>query len=257
VRAPGVAAGPPAHVVVLATLGAPERRRLARARRPAAAEPPVAAVTTTRVTVVDAGTPLAGEQAARGHLRRAGEAEANAAVRVLNRMLHGQRLAARDPYVHEVSLPQAIAVRVGYAAGAQAAEGRLAGAVELPPASRPAGVRRRAGHLRPQEHLAALLGGRAIALVAEEHALRARADLDAGRLRSAALELRAALEAAVAELGAGDAATPERLEELRGLLPACRREAARARAGEPERAAVERILGRLEAAVRARAVALG
>ena len=47
----------------------------------------------------------------------------------------------------------------------------------------------------PEERFAALLGAREPPLVAEELVLRARADLDAGRPREAALQARVALEA--------------------------------------------------------------
>ena len=53
----------------------------------------------------------------------------------------------------------------------------------------------------PEERFAALLGGRESPLAAEELVLRARADLDAGRPREAALQARVALEALLAELG--------------------------------------------------------
>ena len=53
----------------------------------------------------------------------------------------------------------------------------------------------------PDERFAALLGGREEPLLAEELVLRARADLNAGREREAALEARIALEALLAELG--------------------------------------------------------
>ncbi|HLB20783.1 MAG TPA: hypothetical protein VK605_01635, partial [Solirubrobacteraceae bacterium] len=52
----------------------------------------------------------------------------------------------------------------------------------------------------PQERMAALLGGRGATLLCEEHVLRARVDLDNGRLAHAAIELQAAYSAAVAEL---------------------------------------------------------
>ena len=50
----------------------------------------------------------------------------------------------------------------------------------------------------PEERFAALLGGREEVLPAEELVLRARADLNAGRLREAALQARVALEALLA-----------------------------------------------------------
>ncbi|HEY2636553.1 MAG TPA: hypothetical protein VGI54_04125, partial [Solirubrobacteraceae bacterium] len=208
---------------MLATLGAPERRRLGRKRRTDDPEDPSATpVTTTRVTVIEATAPLADEAAARAHLRSAGEDEAEGAVRVLNRLLAAHRVAVRDAHLREVGRDQAIAVRVGYSGGDVAAEGRLVEAAELPAGGDRRRVRRRASFLRPDEHRTAILGGHAPALVSEELALRARADLAAGRERAAALELRSALEAAVAELAGVGGDLPRRVEELRGLLPAAR-----------------------------------
>jgi hypothetical protein len=146
---------------------------------------------------------------------------------------------------------------VGYGLGEQVAEGRWTEAVE-PPVER--GRVKREAVLRPQERLAALLGGRDAALACEELTVRARADLDGGRPREAALQLRAALDAALAELPAWaerrDLA--ERLEELRGAEKAVAGAAdAALLGGLTEEAAddVERILGRLEAALRARTAA--
>src|SRR6185436_15674724 len=76
---------------------------------------------------------------------------------------------------------------------------------------------RRESALRPQERLAAVLGGRDVLLACEELALRARLDVDRGRYREAAFQVRVALEAAIAELepwaSRGDLA--ERLAALR------------------------------------------
>ena len=69
---------------------------------------------------------------------------------------------------------------------------------ELPVPERPE-PRRRSKH-RPADRLAALLSGRDAVLACEELTLRARADLDRGREREAALQLEAALGAALAEL---------------------------------------------------------
>src|SRR5919107_2969145 len=78
-------------------------------------------------------------------------------------------------------------------------------------------TRGRATALRPQERLAAVLAGRDAVLACEELTLRARSDLDAGRLREAALQLRAAFEAALAELEPWreQAALAPRLADLR------------------------------------------
>ena len=77
------------------------------------------------------------------------------------------------------------------------ADGRFAEAWELPP---PGARRTRRSMEAPEERFAALLGGRGSPLAAEELVLRARADLDAGRTREAALQARVALEALLAEL---------------------------------------------------------
>src|SRR4051794_7621440 len=245
--------GPRGQVAVGPTPGAPERRRPAAGRRreaePDAPPPPV---TTGRATIVEAAAPLAGPEEAKAHLRRTGPGDAEAAVRTLNRLLAAQRVAARDPYVHDVGLEQAIAVRVGYATGQGGAEGRLAEAVELPVAAGPQRVHRRASALRPQEHLAAIAGGHVPALLAEELTLRGRADVDAGRTAAAAQEVRAALEAALAELPAEDLGgdLPARVEELRALLPEARKAATAWLSGAADAdGAVERILGRVEAAL--------
>jgi hypothetical protein len=243
------------HVLVIATLGAPERRWL-RGRRPKAASPTPAPVTTSRVTLVTA-KPLDDEEAAARWLRAASEAEADAAVAVLNRVLHLNRAATADPHVREVRREQAVVARVGYGDGEQVADGRWRRAIELP-AGRPP---RRTAALRPGERLAALLGGRDAALACEELTLRARQDIDAGRRREAALQLDVALTAALAELEpwAPRADLAARLTELRELQIPVRAAAQAALEGgvdDAADAAVRHALDRLEAALRAR-TALG
>jgi hypothetical protein len=248
-------AGEIEHVLVLSTLGAP-RRRLVGGRRAREASPEPAAVVTSRATLV-AVDPLDGP-AARAWLGDAdGEAEATAAVAVLNRVLHLQRVAAADHATREVSREQALVVRIGYGEGEQVADGRWTEARELP---LPRGQTRREAALRPQERLSALLGSRDAALACEELALRARADVDAGRRREAALQLRAALQAAVAELPPwserGDLVA--RIAELEELLPeadAAADAALRGGVDDDVFARAEHALGRLEAALRARTAA--
>lgn len=249
----------PEHVLVVATLGAPERRRFGgRHAKPAAPEPDPTAVATGRATIIPA-EPLAGDDAAAAWLKDAdGEAEVAAALLVLNRALHAHRVSVADPFVREVGRDDTLVARIGFGVGEQVAEGRWTEALTLPvPKPR---RQKRAAALRPQERVAALLSGRDAALACELLVLRARADLDAGRLREAALQLSLALETALAELAAwtdrGDLAA--RLEELAGLEDAADAAATAALergldAGEAEE--VERVLGRLEAALRARSAA--
>jgi hypothetical protein len=245
----------PAHVLVLATLGAPERRRLRDRRgRTAPAEPPPAPVTTGRATVVDAA-PVSRAEAERW-VAAGGEPEAALALALVARAVRAHRLASADPGVHEPALGQALVVRLGHGAGQQVADGRWSVARVLSPAR--ATRRRRSAGLHPQERVAALLGGHSSTLACEELTLRARQDLDAGHLREAALQLRAALDAALAELpAAADASAdmPARVAELRRQEPAVAvlaREAAEdvLRPGAQETLAGA--LQRLEAALRAR-----
>lgn len=200
-------------MLVLATLGAPERRRLgARRPRAVAPEPAPAPVTTARATVIDAEP--ASETAAREWLDRAGEAEAQAALEQIARAVQAYRIASADPDVHAPSLRQALVVRAGYGGGDEVAEGRWREARELP-RQQPAKRRRTVG-LAPQERLAALLAGHDGALACEELTLRARADVERGRWAEAAVQLRAALETALRELpAAGGGDMPRRVEALR------------------------------------------
>jgi hypothetical protein len=250
----------PAHVLVLQTLGAPERRRLPRRRGRARTlqappDPPPAPVPTARATLVDTAA-LAGYEAASRWLADADLAAlAGDALARLNRVLHAQRVASADPYARDVALSQALVVRIGFGDGERVADGRWDRARELPhPAA--SAARARAG-LRPQERLAALLAGRDVALACEDLALRVRVDLDAGRLREAALGLGVAFDAALAELEPWRdvAGLAGRLAALRDRRDEVRAVAAAALQGgldDAQIAVVGLALGQLESALRAR-----
>jgi hypothetical protein len=252
-------AGEPEWVLVLEVSDvrpAPAGGRLRgrRARR-AAPGPEPATAPLTRVTLVGAA-PFPDTVAAAAWLDGADlAAEAATAVDVLNGVLHAQRIVRADPFVREVALHQALVVRVGVGRGDEVAEGQWTDARILPPVR--ARGEKRAGALRPQERFAALLSGRDVALAAEELTLRARLDLDRGRTREAALQVRVALEAALAELQAWahrDDIAP-RLAELREQREVVAAAANRALEGGLEAgqiADVEHVVARLEAALAAR-----
>jgi hypothetical protein len=258
-RPPDAPGGAAEYVIVFATLGAPERRRLAalrRSAREAAPEPPPAPVSTGRATVIDVGAPFAGPDDAGAWLGAAGEDEAGEGLQVLNRALHAFRLVTADPYLHTVGRAQALTARIGFGAGEQVADGLWTGARELvhsTPRSRRARV------LHPQARLAAVLGAREAPLACEELSLRARQDLDHARPREAALQLLVALDAAVAELSRDPTAGAlrDRLTELRDLRAPVTEAAQAALEGALPASELETVafaLGRLEAALRARAV---
>ena len=209
-------------VLVLGTEGAPARQRKAREIEEAGREP----VPTTRATAVRPAPFGSSDEAAewltglRGD-DEAVQAELAGALGVLNRALRAWRAARADPYVPELAFDRALVARVGYGSGDALADGRFTAALELP---RPGASKVKRSMETPEERFAALLGAREQQLVAEELVLRARADLDAGRPREAALQARVALEALIAERGVlaehrgavGDAANEALHGELSG-----------------------------------------
>ncbi len=239
-------------VLVLETLGARRASRLRRRRGRElsdAQEPESAPL--TRVTVVRP-EPFGSRAEAEAWLDRLqgeperSESELRDAVRVLNRALHAQRVAAADPHATDVTAERAFVARIGFGAGEAVASGRYERAWELP---RSELRRQRVRSMEsPDEHFAAVLGGREQALACEDLVLRARADLDAGREREAALVARVALEALLAEI-------PDEAAELASERAEVGQAANAALDGaldERQRATLGRTVERLEAALRKR-----
>ena len=240
-------------VVGVAGAPAPSRRRLRRPKPqhsdPQAEQPAVPVTTLTAIRPEDLGE----DEEAHRWLERlredhdAAAAELDAALTVINRAVHAQRTASLDPHLPDVSAEHALVVRLGYGEGEALVDGRFSDAIELPRGER----RRRLEALRPQERVAAVLSGREEVSPCELPILRARADVDSGRSREAALQLRVGLEAMLAEPQAlaapgqeddfaaldarrrvtGEAAnealsgalSPERLTELTETLRLCER----------------------------------
>jgi hypothetical protein len=199
-------------VIVFKTLDAP-RRSFARGRKPKPAEPGAVdpePVSISRVTVVDS-TGFEDETAAGRWLDdlrsndRQQEQSVDRALGVVNRAIHAHRISAGDPYERELTREHAHTVRVGYGGGDDVVEGRWRAALTLP-APRPRGRRRM---LFPQEQLAAILSGRRPAHPSEDLVLRAQLDLEQGRTRQAALQLRAATESLESELAAAHPDKPQ------------------------------------------------
>lgn len=232
-------------VLVVEVLGAPPppgRRRQRPREAESGAEPP--SLPLTRVTAIRAFEPFDSDGEAAGWLDRAVatdedvEALVSEGVGLLNRALHAQATASADPYGQEVEAAQALLVRVGVGSGDEVAAGRFGLAREVDIRSGTSRRRQREEELRPQERVAAVLGGRERIDACETLMLRARADLDGGRLREAALQLRVALEALLVEL-AGALADPGHEEDMAEL------EARRQQADEAANAALR---GDLDAA---------
>jgi hypothetical protein len=248
------------HVLVISGIEAPRRVRLSpgarRRTRRAEPGPAVTPVEVTRATVIGASA-LDGEDAAEAWLAHAlgdgRDALLAESLLVLARAVAARRVAAADPWAADPDPARALVTRIGYGSGQAVADGEWDAARELPPARGPG---RRM--LVPQERASALLGGRDAALACEELALRARADLDRGRGREAALQLDVALRAALSELEGwrGHRDLGKRLDELATHVEPVAAAATAALGGglgERELAAVAEALARLEAALRARA----
>ena len=251
----------PHHILVLRTLGAPERRLLRRRRRRSLERAEPAPVPTTRATLVRA-EPFPTHADAESWLSRLRgdralvEQELGSAVRELNAALRAHRAAASDPYARDVSEAQALVARVGFGSGDQVAEGRFAGAFELPPGRPGPRPGRRARALAPDERFAAILGGRDQPWACEELLLRARADLDADRPREAALQARIALESLLAEMGHSHRSgeTRSALEADRSAVGQAANAALRSEPADELQQAVAACVERMEAAVRRRLV---
>ena len=191
-------------VETLAARPLPRRRR----RRPREAEPGhTPELPLARVTAVRAAEPFDSSAEAARWLDEASEAEdtvdvlVEEGVALLNRALHAQAAASADSRAVELRPEQAVAVRIGFGEGEEVAAGRFSSAREVDIwAAGASRRRRRSEELRPQERVAAVLSGREAIDACETLLLRARADLDAGRRREAALQLRAGLEALLVEL---------------------------------------------------------
>jgi hypothetical protein len=194
-------------VLVVETLAAPPPpRRRRRKPKDAEAGAELTSLPLTRATAVRAHEPFATEQEAAQWLAEAVAAEDSvdsivaAATGLLNRALHAQAIAAAEAQWQGLRPERAARVLVGHGSGEQVAAGRFADSREVDVRGGASRRRQRDEELRPQERLAAVLGGRESADACETLLLRARADLDAGRMREAALQLRVALEALLVEL---------------------------------------------------------
>jgi len=195
-------------VLVLLTLGAPPpplRRR--RRPRPAEVSAHPQELPLARVTAIRAFAPFESEGEAEHWLDQAVEAEDTIdrllldGLAMLNRALYAHGVSTADPYVSELQPETAAATRIGFGSGDELAASRFTVAREVD--ARSAGISRRqqrAEELRPQERIAAVLRGRERIDACEPLLLRARADLNAGRTREAALQLRVGLEGLLVEL---------------------------------------------------------
>ncbi len=186
----------PEAVVVIEHVERP--RSKFRRRRGERDEAP--AIDAVRLTVIDAD-PLDVEDPDRWLQRADPRPQLATALERVGRLLHLHAAAAEETEPRSVRAQDLSAALLGYGTGEEAADGQLSQArpINVPNAT-PQRVRRSGSGMGPDERLADLLAGRDAVLAAELLTLRAREDLLRGRTREAALQLRVAVEAAIAEL---------------------------------------------------------
>jgi hypothetical protein len=236
-------------VLVVQTLGTvPAARRRRRTRAVEAGAPPTS-VPLARVTAIRAFAPFSDAAEASRWLKEAATAEDTTdilladGIGLLNQALHAQAVTAGDPRSQQdLAAERAVAVRIGFGSGEEIAAGRFSEAREVDLGDADSRRRQRQAELRPQERVAALLGGRERLDACETMLLRGRADLDAGREREAALQLRVGLEALLVELD-GAISDPAHSEDMATL------QGRRAEAGSTANAALRGDLDAHQAAV--------
>lgn len=244
----------PRAVVVVETTERPRRRFRRRRASPDADVPQLA----TRLTVVDAD-PLEARDVERWLARADGEAAVAEALDIVRRLLHLAAVAAADPDARILRARDLTRATIAYGTGPEGAYGQwTSGRPVRVPADEPERQRRSGRGTGSDERLAELLGGRDAVLAAEVMTLRARQDLAAGRVREAALGLRMALEAAIAELEPWRDAPhlDEAIAELRAARPQVADAAAAAVRGgldEEQDAAVRAVLRSVAVALARRA----
>jgi hypothetical protein len=191
----------------------------------------------SRATVVRAFDPFGEERGASAWLEAAVASEDSVdellaeGIDLLNRALHAQAVASGDSRTQALAPHQAVTARLGYGSGEEVASGGFTAAREVDARAGASRRRQRDEELRPQQRLAAVLGERERLDACEILLLRARADLDAGRHREAALQLRIGLEALLASFS-DPPADPGHDEDMAAL------QAARPEVGELANAAL-------------------
>ncbi len=218
------------RVMVIESEGAlpPPRRKRRRPRKSGRTESPTKVQVTT-ATVIRAHAPLESEQEANSWLARLDEEDFTdellaEALSTLDRARAAEAAASGRPFAEPTDLADVLKARVGYGDGDRLSEGRFLEAFEVD-ARGGVGIggrrRERLSRVAPIARIAAIIGEKGRADTCEFLVPRVRADLDAGRIMTAALGIEMAARATVAEL---DQALDEPdhvadLDQLEAMLP--------------------------------------
>lgn len=191
----GHANRPRAVVVVDATERPPRRFRRKRRKIADATSVPV-----SRVTVIDAD-PLDVGDPDRWLAEHDADAAVEDALSVIRRLAQAGAVAGGEARPRPLRWRDLTRALLAYGSGYEGADGTWSShRMVTVPADEGHRVRRSGRGLGNEERLADLLSGRDPVLASERLSLRVQHDLDAGHYREAALQLRIAVEAAIAEL---------------------------------------------------------
>lgn len=214
--------------MILETEGAlPPARRKRRRPKQSARTDAVTHVSVTTATLVRAYEPLGTESEAQAWLAQLEEDEftqglLDEALAALDRAFAAEAAATGRPFAESPSIDQIVNARIGFGDGDRLANGRFLEAFDIDARGGTASPRReRQSRTRPIGRIAAILGGKDEAMACEFLIPRVRADLDAGRVYTAALAIETAVRATVVEM---DAALDEPdhesdLDHLERMLP--------------------------------------
>lgn len=217
------------RVMVLETEGGlPPARRKRRRPKKAGPEEKASSVPVTIVTAIRSQAPFDSERDAIAWLAGVegdpglvdpllDEAEA-----LLDRALGADAAASGRPYTGPPSFRNALRCRIGIADGDRVSEGRYLRAIDIDARGGDDTRRRRTERTRPLERIAAIIGGKDEADACEYLVPRVRADLDAGRLITAALVLEVAVRSTIVEtdMSLEDSDHEADLDRLESSLPA-------------------------------------
>jgi hypothetical protein len=213
-------------VLVIEVEGAlPPARRRRRKPKEATGSDPQPPVAITTVTMVRAFMPFWNDNEASEWLKPAtGDERVDELIAetlsTLDRALAAEAATTGRAYVGEIGIDDIIGARIGFGDGDRVSDGLYLEAFEIDARGGTASPRReRMSRTRPLARIAAIIGGKEDAAACEFLIPRIRADLDAGRVMSAALVIEVAVRASIVELDTvldmpEHEADLDRLEEL-------------------------------------------
>ncbi|MGB0121069.1 MAG: hypothetical protein WBP55_08980 [Solirubrobacterales bacterium] len=184
-------------------------------------------VTVTTVTMIRAYEPLGTETEAQTWMSRLESDEVaqellDEALTTLDRVLAAEASASGRPYAQAPALEQILTAKIGFGDGDHVSEGRFTDAMDIDARGGTAGSKReRVSRTRPLARIAAIIGGKDTARACEFLVPRIRADLDAGRVLTAALTIENAMRATVVEMDPmlDDPDHERDLDRLETMLP--------------------------------------